>query len=104
VPNGSWSGSNQATVISPSTSCSPLKSRGIIVSVLYIPYQSISPVNASFAGDEDDAANNNIANIPASLQGCASPGFFYTANSPSDITNALNAMFNHAVTMAHVKG
>jgi Flp pilus assembly protein TadG len=104
VPNGSWSGSNQATVISPGTSCSPLKSRGIIVSVLYIPYQSISPVNASFAGDEDDAANNNIANIPASLQGCASPGFFYTADSPSDITNALNAMFNHAVTMAHVKG
>jgi Flp pilus assembly protein TadG len=103
VPNGAWSGSNHATVISPSTSCSSLKSRGIIVSVLYIPYQPISPVNASFAGDEDDAANSNIANIPASLQGCASPGFFYTANAPTDITNALNAMFNHAVTTAHVK-
>jgi Flp pilus assembly protein TadG len=31
VPNGSWSGSNHATVIDPATSCSPLKSRGIIV-------------------------------------------------------------------------
>lgn len=86
VPNGSWSGSNQATIISPSTSCSPLKSRGVIVAVLYIPYQPLSPVNSSFAGDEDDAANNNIPSIPASLQGCASPGFFYTANSPTDIT------------------
>ena len=49
VPNGSWSGSNQATVIDPSVSCTPLKNRGIIVSVLYIPYQRISPVNTSFA-------------------------------------------------------
>jgi Flp pilus assembly protein TadG len=102
VPNGSWSGSNQATVINPATSCSPLKSRGIIISVLYIPYQLISPVNSSFAGDEDDAANNNIPNIPASLQGCASPGYFYTANTPADITSALGAMFNHAVTSAHI--
>jgi len=102
VPNGGWSGSNHATVIDPSTVCSPLKSRGIIISVLYIPYQPISPVNASFANDEDDAANNNIPNIPASLQGCASPGFFYTANTPADITSALNTMFNHALITAHV--
>jgi hypothetical protein len=102
VPNGGWSGSNHATVISPSTDCAPLKSRGIVISVLYIPYQPISPVNASFAGDEDDAANNNIPNIPASLQGCATPGFFYTANTPADITSALNAMFNHALVTAHI--
>ena len=63
--------------------CKPLKDRGITISVLYIPYQPINPVNASFAGDEDDAANNNISNIPASLQACASPGFYYTANTPS---------------------
>ena len=102
VPNGSWSGSNHATVIDPTTSCTPLKSRGIIVSVLYIPYQPINPVNASFAGDEDDYANNNISSIPTSLQNCASPGFFYTANTPGDITTALNAMFNHAVAAAHI--
>lgn len=102
VPNGGWAGSNHATVIDPSSVCSPLKSRGIIVSVLYIPYQPINPVNASFANDEDDAANSNIANIPASLQGCASPGFFYTASTPADITTALNAMFNHAIVTAHI--
>jgi hypothetical protein len=102
VPNGGWSGSNHATVINPATACTPLKNRGIVISVLYIPYQPISPVNASFANDEDDAANNNIPNIPASLQGCASPGFFYTANTPADITAALNAMFNHALITAHI--
>ncbi|CAL79873.1 conserved hypothetical protein [Bradyrhizobium sp. ORS 278] len=102
VPNGSWSGSNHATTINPTTSCTPLKNRGIIISVLYIPYQTINPVNASFAGDEDDYANNNIPNIPPSLQACASPGFFYTANTPADITSALNAMFNHAVSEAHL--
>lgn len=101
VPNGSWSGSNHATVIDP-TVCSQLKTRGIIVSVLYIPYQPINPVNTSFAGDEDDYANWNIPSIPASLQGCASPGFFYTANTPADITTALNAMFDHALVTAHI--
>ena len=80
----------------------PRRSRGVVISILYIPYQKISPVNASFAGDEDDAANNNIANIPANLQSCASPGFFYTANSPADITTALNAMFNQALVSAHI--
>ena len=108
VPNGSWSGSNHATTIDNQgalatvPSCETLKGRGIIVSVLYIPYQPISPVNTSFAGNEDTYANNNIPFIPASLQKCASPGFFYTANAPSDITAALNAMFNHALQTAHI--
>jgi len=102
INGGSWSGSNHATVIDPTSVCKPLKDRGIIVSVLYIPYQPIQNPNSSFANDEDDYANNNIANIPASLQNCASPGFFYTANTPADITAALNAMFNHAVVTAHI--
>ena len=102
VPNGGWSGSNRATVINPTRDCKPLKDRGIIISVLYIPYQPVSPVVTTFAGDEDTYANNNIPFIPPSLQGCASPGFFYTANTPSDITAALNAMFNHALRTAHI--
>ena len=107
VPNGSWSGSNHATVLNDPvnsfpTACADLKTRGIIISVLYIPYQQISPVNTTFAGNEDTYANNNIANIPASLQGCASPNFFFTANSPADITAALKAMFNQALVTAHI--
>jgi Flp pilus assembly protein TadG len=107
VPNGGWSGSNHATVLNdPSNSypniCQTIKNRNIIISVLYIPYQPISPVNSSFANDEDDAANNNIPNIPPSLQACASPGFFYTANAPADITAALNQMFSHALSVARI--
>lgn len=108
VPNGSWSGSNRATTIDNQgalatvSQCETLKGRGVIISVLYIPYQPVSPVVTTFAGNEDTYANNNIPYIPASLQKCASPGFFYTANSPSDITAALNAMFNHALQTAHI--
>jgi Flp pilus assembly protein TadG len=112
VPNGGWSGSNHATVLTDLINtypdiCQTMKSRGIIVSVLYIPYQTISPVNAAFAGDEDDYANGIIPNIPASLQGCASPpdaggSYFYTANTPADIQSSLNAMFNHSLQTAHI--
>jgi hypothetical protein len=82
--------------------CANLKNRGIITSVLYIPYQKIKPVNSSFAGDEDDYANNNIPNIPPSLQACASPNFFFTANTPADVTTALNAMFQQSLVTAHI--
>ncbi len=93
---------NRATVIDPTQSCRTMKNRGIIISVLYIPYQPITNVNTSYAGNEDTYANNNIPNIPPSLQNCASPNFFFTANSPADITAALNAMFNKALITAHI--
>jgi hypothetical protein len=118
VPNGSWHGSNWATVLNDSVNntypniCQTLKNRNIIVSVLYIPYQTITPVNTSFANDEDDHANWNINGPPgpgisASLQACASPpdaggSYFYTANTPQDIQDSLNAMFNHSLQTAHI--
>jgi len=103
VPFGGWSGSNHDTVIAnPDTNCTAMKNKGIKIAILYIPFQKINPVNASFAGDEDDAANNNIPNIPGSLKACASNNFFYTANSPQDITNLLQLMFQQALTEAHV--
>jgi Flp pilus assembly protein TadG len=102
INGGGWSGSNHATTLNATTLCKPLKDRGIIISVLYIPYQTIQNANAAFANNEDGFANSNIANIPASLTACASPGFFYTANTPADIATALNAMFNHAVVTAHI--
>jgi hypothetical protein len=98
--NGSWSGSNAATTMDTSY-CTTMKNRGIIVSVLYIPYQPIQNPT-TFANSEDFNANANIPYIPPSLQTCASPGFFYTANAPADIATALNAMFTHALVTAHV--
>jgi Flp pilus assembly protein TadG len=107
VPNGSWHGSNHATVLNDRVNdypniCKTITDREIIVSVLYIPYQRINPVNTSFAGNEDTYANDNIDDIPPSLKACASPGFFYTANTPADITAALNSMFKQSLVTAHI--
>jgi len=98
---------NSATVIPPNTEqntdyCGTMKNRGITVAVLYIPYGAIVDPNSGFANNEDGYANNNIANIPAALQSCASTNFFYTANSPADITAALVTMFEQAVSTAHI--
>jgi Flp pilus assembly protein TadG len=100
--SGGWAGSNHATVIDYTAQCAAIKKRNIIISVLYIPYQTIQNANASFAGNEDGYANANIPFIPPSLQGCASPGFFFTANTPADITTALNAMFQQSLQSAHI--
>jgi len=98
---------NSATVIPPNSEdnkdyCGKMKTRGITVAVLYIPYGTIQNPNAGFANNEDGYANNNIANIPAALQNCASPNFFYTASTPTDIQNALLTMFQQAVNTAHI--
>jgi Flp pilus assembly protein TadG len=98
-----FSGSNSATVMPTGASslCKPLKDRGITISVLYIPYQFIQNPTTIF-NNEDNVANANIPNIPPSLQDCASPNFFFTANTPADITTALTAMFNQALQVAHI--
>ncbi len=106
--SGGWSGSNHATTIATSPSpCAKLTGRGVKVMVLYIPYTPIANPNKNFANDEDDYANNNIANIPASLQACASPtdstgSYMYTATTPAQINAAVVAMFNHALVTAHI--
>lgn len=97
---------NSATVIPPnsvtsSNYCTTMKNRGITIAILYIPYETIQNPT-SFANSEDVYANNNIANIPAALQSCASTNFFYTANTPADINNALIAMFEQAISTAHL--
>jgi Flp pilus assembly protein TadG len=97
---------NSATVIPPNTVtstnyCTTMKNRGITIAVLYIPYETIQNAT-TFASSEDIYANSNIPNIPAALEACASPNFFYTANSPTDINNALIAMFDQAVSTAHL--
>ena len=81
--------------------CTTLKNRGITIAVLYIPYETIQNPT-TFASSEDIYANDNIPNIPAALQSCASPNFYFTANTPTDINNALIAMFDQAVSTAHI--
>jgi len=105
--NGSSPYQNSATVIPPNSEqttdyCGAMKTRGITVAVLYIPYETIQDANSAFANNEDGYANSNIQNIPAALQACASPGFYYTATTPQDIQNALIQMFQQSLISAHV--
>jgi Flp pilus assembly protein TadG len=85
--------------------CTTLKNLGVTIAVLYIPYQTIpatTPYTASWATSEDNAVNAIIPSDPTNLQSCASPNFYYTANTPADINNALQTMFEQAVSTAHV--
>jgi hypothetical protein len=105
--NGTVPFQNSATTIPPNSVtstdyCTTMKGRGVTIAILYIPYQTIQNANAGFASNEDGYANNNIPNISPALQACASPKFFYTANTPDDIQNALLAMFRQAVSTAHL--
>ena len=98
--SNSWTGS-QPQNMDP-TLCTPLKNRGITVAVLYIPYQPITNPNASFANNEDGKVNAIVSTIPSKLQQCASPGFYFSAYTPSDITNAMQAMFAQSLAAARL--
>ena len=102
---GSFDGLRYPTAITPSQ-CTALKNAGVTISILYIPYVSLiykyDPYN------ENAAANNAIGNLPFNLQQCSgstssTANFFYTANSPADVTASLNSMFNQAVQVAHLQ-
>jgi Flp pilus assembly protein TadG len=97
---------NSSAVIPPNSVtstdyCTNIKKRGIIIAILYIPYQPIQDPSPIW-NDEDGYANSNVPNIPGALKTCASPSFFYTASSPADINSALLSMFQQAVSTAHI--
>jgi Flp pilus assembly protein TadG len=97
---------NSSAVIPPNSVtstdyCTNIKNRGITIAILYVPYQPIADPSTIF-NDEDGYANSNIPGIPAALQACASPNFYYTADAPADINSALLSMFQQAVNTAHI--
>jgi Flp pilus assembly protein TadG len=97
---------NSSAVIPPNSVtttdyCTNIKNRGITIAILYVPYQPIADPSTIF-NDEDGYANSNIAHIPGALKTCASPNFFYTADTPADINSALLSMFQQAVNTAHI--
>jgi Flp pilus assembly protein TadG len=97
---------NSSAVIPPNSVtttdyCTNIKNRGITIAILYVPYQPIADPSTIF-NDEDGYANSNIPGIPAALQTCASPNFYYTADTPADINSALLSMFQQAVNTAHI--
>jgi Flp pilus assembly protein TadG len=103
-----WTGSQPKP---PSvTFCTNAKAAGYTVAVIYVPYIAISPPNASFAGGEDTAANNAIPSLPGLLgagtppqtPSCASPGYFFTADSAASINGAMQAIFAQATAQARL--
>jgi Flp pilus assembly protein TadG len=97
--NAGFDGSSPQAMTS--SQCTALKSAGVTVSVLYIPYGTLNVGTTDVS--ETVAANNAIPNVPKNLTSCATTGFFYTANTPADISAALSAMFNQAIQVAHLQ-
>jgi Flp pilus assembly protein TadG len=96
--NSNWTGSNPLAMTS--SWCTAIKNAGATVSILYIPYTSLTLTSTNQS--ETQASNNAIPNIPTALLNCASPGYFSTANTPADISNTLAAMFAQAIQAAHL--
>ncbi len=94
--------------------CALAASYQFTVAVLYIPYVPIANPNYSFASDEDGKVNllvtgsqDGLQTPPndqasATLQQCATPGFFFTAKTPTDINNAMQTMFFQALQVARL--
>lgn len=99
--NWSYGGSKPAP-IDPSY-CNQLKNAGAVVSVLYIPYNKIDfkDMGGGIAY-ENNRVNSFSPDLANPLRTCASPGFFYTANTPDDIKASLNAMFDQALQVARL--
>lgn len=99
--NAGWDGSQPAQI--DPTTCSALKAAGATISVLYIPYNQITFVNNSGGiAWENNKVNSFSPTLSTPLKACASPGYFYTANTPTDINNALSAMFDQALRVARI--
>ena len=90
-PNGYWYGADYTGTIMPSA-CSALKAQGVTIAVLYTQYAVVNDVRYV------DLVQPFASNIPTALSSCASPGFFWQANTPSDITAAMAAMFAKATS------
>ena len=78
--------------------CDTIKNRGIRIAILYTEYL---PASLSDSWSQSNVAPNLYKDAPA-LQSCASTGLFYQVTTNSDISAALNALFQQAVASAHL--
>jgi Flp pilus assembly protein TadG len=92
------SGSRQeSTMTGTKDWCTPLKSNGIKIAILYTEYFPL-PTNSWY--------NAHVApfqsSIGTTLQNCASSGLFYEVGLGQNISAALNELFQSAVASAHL--
>ena len=77
--------------------CDTIKARGVKIAVLYTTYLAIT--NNSWY-------NTYIApfrsSISTKMQTCATSGYYYEVSSDSNITTALNALFQKAIAASHL--
>jgi Flp pilus assembly protein TadG len=85
-PPGTWGGIAYSSVMD-STACTKLKNKGVTVAVLYTNYDPVSGTQYT------DMVQPFAGNIAAALQACASPNFFFQADSDTDINTAMQQMF-----------
>ncbi len=82
--------------------CTTMKNRGIMIAVLYTEYL---PLPASGTGS-NSWYNSYVApyqsQIGPNLQSCASPNLFFAVTTDGDITAAMQALFQTAVTTARL--
>ncbi len=82
--------------------CTTVKNRGILIAVLYTEYL---PLPASGTGS-NSWYNSYVApyqsQIGPNLQNCASSGLFFSVTTDGDITAAMQALFQQAVTTARL--
>ena len=96
VEDENVSGSRTQSLMNTSW-CTTIKNRGIRIAVLYTTYYPL-PTNSWY--------NTYISafqpNIGSNLESCASPGLYYEVTTGGNISAALSALFQSAVSTAHL--
>lgn len=79
------------------TICNTIKARGVKIAVLYTTYLAIT--NNSWYNTYIAPFRSSIA---TKMQTCATSGYYYEVSSDSNITTALNALFQKAIAASHL--
>ena len=106
-------GSRQQSTVNPLNSsgsevdsdwCTTIKNRGIRIAVLYTAYYSLGTSNSWFNSYVAPLIPPSASrdNIGAQLESCASPGLYYEVTTDGDISAAMSALFQEAVSTAHL--
>jgi Flp pilus assembly protein TadG len=79
------------------TWCTTIKSRGILIAVLYTVYYPL-PANSWYS----TWISPFQSQIATNMQSCASPGLYFAVTTDGDITSAMQALFQLAVATARL--
>jgi len=84
--------------------CTTIKNRGIRIAVLYTQYYPLGTSNSWFNSYVAPLIPPSASqdNIGARLEACASPGLYYAVTTDGDISAAMSALFQLAVSTAHL--